>query len=96
MLPVGDVVGVVEAPVGPVEGLVEGVLGVTGVEPEDCGVEGVVLGESLEPDGVGDGESGFCDGVEPSCEPLPPGFSGAGWLCEPPLRPGSLLKTLLW
>ena len=69
---------------------------VVGAESEDCGVEGVALGESLEPDCVGEGESGFCDGVELSSEPPAPEVFGAEGLCEPPLWPGSLLKTLLW
>jgi len=93
---VGGVVGAVEDPVGPVDGVVEGVLGALGVEPEVDGVDGVVLGVwPPDPDEFGD-ESGFCEGVVSSCVPFPPGFSGAGWLFEPPLRPGSLVNTLLW
>src|SRR5882762_10832262 len=96
-LPVGAVVGEVEGAVEPVDGPVEGVLGALGVEAESDGVEGIELGdELLDPDGVGDGESGFCDGVVPSCVPLPPEFPVAGWSCEPPLWPGSLVNTLLW
>ena len=72
--PVGADVGPVDGVVGPVDGVVGGVDGLLDVEPDVCGVEGIVLGELLpepEPEGVGEDESGFCDGVEP-CEPFPP------------------------
>jgi len=74
--PVGAVVdGAEDPPDEPVEG-------VLGVEPESEGVEGIELGEELpDPDGVGEGESGFGDGAE-LCVP-PPGFSCGGWLSEP-------------
>ena len=88
-LPVGVVVGAGESLEDPVEG-------VLGVEAEGDGVEGIELGEELSgPDGVGEGESGFCDGVVP-CVRLPPGFSSEGWLPEPLPWPGSLVKTLPW
>lgn len=74
--PVGADVGPVDGVVGPVEGVVVGgVEGVLDVESGVCGVDGVVLGElPPEPEGVGEGESGFCDGVELLSEPFPPGF----------------------
>lgn len=88
-LPVGVVVGAGESLDDPVEG-------VLGVEAEGDGVEGIELGEELPgPDGVVEGESGFCDGVVP-CVRLPPGFSWAGRLSEPLPWPGSFVKTLLW
>lgn len=91
-LPVGAV-GVV---VGAGESLDDPVEGVLGAEPEDDGVEGIELGEELpDPDGVGEGESGFCDGVVPRVPP-PPGFSCEGWSFEPLPWPGPLVKTLLW
>lgn len=89
--PVDGVVAPVVGPVGPV-GLVAGAVGVVGVGSVAGGAVGVVLGDGLrDPDDVGADESGFCDGGDSPREPLPPGYCGAGWLCEPPV-PGS--KTL--
>ena len=83
VLLVGSVVGAGVDDVGePVEGVL-GVLGTPDVEPEFGGVEGIELGEELlDPDGVGVGV-GVGVGFVPSLV-LPPGFSVAGWLFEPP------------
>ena len=93
-LPVGCVVGVLEGVVAGVVALGVGTVGVLALGSEVGAVEGALLGDWLcDPDELADDESGFCEGVEPSCVPLPLGYCGAGWSCEPPLWPGS--NTLL-